>query len=148
MVYELNPAIDAVDISSAKVRRPGKDVTVVTYGGSLFKKLNAVVALAQDGIEAEVIDLRWLWPLDMGMVVESAAKMRRILVVDEVWKSGSNSIEIAMRLIEQAFSSSTRRSVGCAATECRCLCSASRATGFCPQPAVTAATARSLVKPA
>ena len=65
MEGELDPSIDGVDISSAKVRRPGKDVTLVTYGGSLFKSLEAAAALAQEGIEAEVIDLRLLRPLDM-----------------------------------------------------------------------------------
>ena len=103
MEDELDLAVDAVDISSAKVRRPGKDVTVLTYGGSLFKSLEAAAALAQDGIEAEVIDLRTLRPLDMTTVVASVAKTRRVVIVDEGWKSGSISAEIGMRLVEQAF---------------------------------------------
>jgi pyruvate/2-oxoglutarate/acetoin dehydrogenase E1 component len=130
---ELDPATDAVAISSAKVRRPGKDVTVVTYGGSLFKTLNAAATLAQDGIEAEVIDLRSLRPLEMGMMVESVAKMRRILIVDEVWKSGSISPEIAMRLIETGVLRVRRADPsGVQRRSADALCSASRATGFAP----------------
>jgi pyruvate dehydrogenase E1 component beta subunit len=77
MEGELDPGIDAVDISSAKVRRFGIDVTLITYGGSLFKTLEAAAALAQEGVEAEVIDLRTLRPLDMATVVTSVAKTRR-----------------------------------------------------------------------
>src|SRR5271169_2041474 len=62
---ELDPSVTSVDIASAKVRRPGTDITLVTYGGSLFKTLEAAETLHQEGIEAEVIDLRVLRPLDM-----------------------------------------------------------------------------------
>jgi pyruvate/2-oxoglutarate/acetoin dehydrogenase E1 component len=92
-----------------------------------------VAALAQDGIEAEVIDLRSLRPLEMGMMVESVAKMRRILVVDEVWKSGSISPEIAMRLIETGVLRARRADPsGVQRRSADALCSASRATGFAP----------------
>jgi pyruvate dehydrogenase E1 component beta subunit len=130
---ELDPATDAVDISSAKVRRPGKDVTVVTYGGSLFKTLNAAATLAQDGIEAEVIDLRSLRPLDMGTVVESVAKMRRVLVVDEGWKSGLISAQIRDAPDRTGVLRARRADPsGVQRPSADALCSASRATGFAP----------------
>ncbi|WP_119353245.1 alpha-ketoacid dehydrogenase subunit beta [Azohydromonas sediminis] len=97
---ELDPAVTAVDLEHAKVRRPGRDVTLVTYGNSLPKCLAAADALAQDGIDAEVIDLRMLRPLDMPTVVASVQRTRRVVIVDEGWKSGSISAEIAARLAE------------------------------------------------
>jgi pyruvate/2-oxoglutarate/acetoin dehydrogenase E1 component len=148
MEGELDPAIDAVDISSAKVRRPGKDVTVVTYGGSLFKSLEAAAALAQDGIEAEVIDLRTLRPLDMATVVASVAKTRRAVVVDEGWKSGSISAEIGMRLVEQAFFELDAPIRRVCSVEVPMPYAAHLEQAALPQPAVIAATARSLVRPA
>jgi len=148
MEGELDPAIDAVDISSAKVRRPGEDVTVVTYGGSLFKSLEAAAALAQDGIEAEVIDLRTLRPLDMATVVASVAKTRRAVVVDEGWKSGSISAEIGMRLVEQAFFELDAPIRRVCSVEVPMPYAAHLEQAALPQPAVIAATARSLVRPA
>jgi pyruvate/2-oxoglutarate/acetoin dehydrogenase E1 component len=103
MEGELDPAISAVDIEHAKVRREGRHISLVTYGGSLFKTLEAADALAKDGIEAEVIDLRTLRPLDMATVLTSVMKTRRVVIVDEGWKSGSISAEIAARLAEDAF---------------------------------------------
>ena len=100
---ELDPAVTSVDIVSAKIRRPGTDVTLVTYGGSLFKTLEAAETLHQEGIEAEVIDLRVLRPLDMPTVLASVARTRRAVIIDEGWKSGSLSAEIAARIVEGAF---------------------------------------------
>lgn len=100
---ELDPAVTAVDLEHAKVRRPGRDVTLVTYGNSLPKCLAAADALAKDGIDAEVIDLRMLRPLDMPTVVASVQRTRRAVIVDEGWKSGSISAEIAARLAEDAL---------------------------------------------
>jgi pyruvate dehydrogenase E1 component beta subunit len=100
---ELDPAVTAVDIVSAKIRRPGRDVTLISYGGTLFKTLEAAELLHQDGIEAEVIDLRVLRPLDMPTVLGSVARTRRVVIVDEGWKSGSLSAEIAARIVEGAF---------------------------------------------
>jgi pyruvate dehydrogenase E1 component beta subunit len=100
---ELDPNLTGVDIVSAKIRRPGRDVTLVTYGGTLFKTLDAAETLHQEGIEAEVIDLRVLRPLDMTTVLGSVARTRRVVIVDEGWKSGSLSAEIAARIAEQAF---------------------------------------------
>lgn len=100
---ELNPNVNAVDIVSAKIRRRGSDVTLVTYGGTLFKTLDAAETLHQEGIEAEVIDLRVLRPMDMTTVLGSVARTRRVVIIDEGWKSGSLSAEIATRIIEGAF---------------------------------------------
>ncbi len=100
---DLDPAITAVDIVSAKIRRPGRDVTLITYGGTLFKTLEAAELLHREGIEAEVIDLRVLRPLDMPTVLESVVRTHRVVIVDEGWKSGSLSGEIAARIVEGAF---------------------------------------------
>jgi pyruvate/2-oxoglutarate/acetoin dehydrogenase E1 component len=98
-------AVDAgpVDIDRAAVRRPGRDVTLVTYGGTLFKTLAAADTLATQGVNAEVIDLRTLRPLDMDTVLSSVHKTRRVVVVDEGWRSGSLSAEILARIAESAF---------------------------------------------
>jgi pyruvate dehydrogenase E1 component beta subunit len=97
---ELDPALSAVDIASARVRRPGRDVSLVTYGNSLPRCLAAAEQLAAGGIDAEVIDLRVLRPLDMATVAASVARTHRVVVVDEGWKSGSLSAEIGARLAE------------------------------------------------
>ena len=100
---ELDPALTSVDIHSAKVRRSGNDVTILTYGNSLPKSLAAAAELAAAGIEAEVIDLRVLRPLDNATIAASVARTRRCLIVDEGWRSGSISAEIAARLAEDLF---------------------------------------------
>ncbi|MCT2398328.1 alpha-ketoacid dehydrogenase subunit beta [Novosphingobium mangrovi (ex Huang et al. 2023)] len=100
---DLDPAVDAVDISSAKVRRDGKDVTILTYGGSLPKALEAAEELARDGIAAEVVDLRVLRPLDDATIFASVMRTRRCVIVDEGWRSGSLSAEIAARLADELF---------------------------------------------
>ncbi|MEY3296123.1 MAG: hypothetical protein RLZZ451_2171 [Pseudomonadota bacterium] len=100
---ELDPAVTAVDIEHARVRRAGRDLTLVSYGNSLPKCLAAAEALARDGIEAEVVDLRVLRPLDMPTVTASVSRTRRVVIVDEGWKSGSISAEIAARLAEDAL---------------------------------------------
>ncbi|HEY0920992.1 pyruvate dehydrogenase (acetyl-transferring) E1 component subunit alpha [Devosia sp.] len=93
----------AVDIDRAAVRRAGRDVSLITYGGSLFKTLEAAEELAQGGIEAEVIDLRTLRPLDTAAILATAAKTHRVLVVDEGWRSGSIAAEVGMRIAEKGF---------------------------------------------
>ncbi|MGY3174211.1 pyruvate dehydrogenase E1 component beta subunit [Pseudomonas sp. TE12234] len=93
----------AVDIRCAKVRRAGKDLSLIAYGGMLGKTLEAAEQLAGEGIDCEVIDLRVLRPLDDKTLMASVCKTRRALVVDEGWRSGSLSAEIITRIIEQAF---------------------------------------------
>lgn len=100
---EIGDNAGPVDIDRAAIRRAGTDVSLITYGGSLFKTLDAAAQLEADGISAEVIDLRSLRPLDMETVIASVTKTRRAVIVDEGWKSGSLSAEIGMRLAEEAF---------------------------------------------
>lgn len=92
-----------LDISSAKVRRVGNDLTLIAYGGTLGKALTAAEQLAGEGIDCEVIDLRVLRPLDDQTIMASVCKTRRALVVDEGWRSGSLAAEIITRIIEQSF---------------------------------------------
>jgi pyruvate dehydrogenase E1 component beta subunit len=100
---ELAADAGAVDIDRAAVRRAGDDLTLVTYGGSLHKTLQAAERLAAQNISAEVIDLRTLRPLDMATVLGSLAKTHRMVIVDEGWKSGSLAAEVMARVMEQAF---------------------------------------------
>jgi pyruvate/2-oxoglutarate/acetoin dehydrogenase E1 component len=92
-----------VDITRAAVRREGGDVTLITYGGTLQKALDAAERLAAAGIDAEVIDLRTLRPLDDATLLASVAKTHRAVIVDEGWRSLSLSAEISARLIERGF---------------------------------------------
>jgi pyruvate dehydrogenase E1 component beta subunit len=94
---------EPVDIDRAVVRRSGDDVTLITYGGSLGKTLDAAAVLAEEGIGADVIDLRTLRPLDTETFVESVVRTHRAVVVDEGWRTGSLSAEIAAQLTEHAF---------------------------------------------
>jgi pyruvate/2-oxoglutarate/acetoin dehydrogenase E1 component len=100
---DIDPSVTSVDIVSAKIRRPGQHVTLLAYGGMLFKTLEAAAILHEEGIEAEVIDLRVLRPLDMTTILGSVVRTRRVVIVDEGWKSGSLSAEIAARIAEDAF---------------------------------------------
>jgi pyruvate dehydrogenase E1 component beta subunit len=105
-LYNLEGELDqaeVVDICSAKVRREGSDLTLIAYGGTLGKALAAAEQLAGEGIAAEVIDLRVLRPLDDASILASLRKTRRVLVVDEGWRSGSLAAEIIARIVEQAF---------------------------------------------
>lgn len=103
MTGEIDEAAGPVEISRAAVRREGTDLSLITYGGSLFKTLEAAAALAGEGISAEVIDLRSLRPLDDETILASLAKTRRAVIVDEGWKTGSLSAEIMARIMEQGF---------------------------------------------
>ncbi|MDJ0822941.1 MAG: pyruvate dehydrogenase (acetyl-transferring) E1 component subunit alpha [Paracoccaceae bacterium] len=100
---ELGENAGPVDIDKAAIRRPGTDLTLITYGGSLFKTLDAAEQLAGAGISAEVIDLRTLRPLDMPTILESVSRTRRALIVDEGWRTGSIAAEIGMQIAEDAF---------------------------------------------
>jgi pyruvate dehydrogenase E1 component beta subunit len=95
--------LSPVDIKHARVRRAGTAATIVTYGAGLHKSLEAATTLAAEGIDVEVIDLRVLRPLDDMTIMQSVAKTHRVLVVDEGWRSGGISAEIAARIMEQAF---------------------------------------------
>jgi len=92
-----------MQIGRAACRRAGRDISLITYGGSLGKCLAAADQLAGDGIEAEVIDLRTLRPLDTGAIIESVSKTRHAVVVDEAWRTGSFAAEVSAVIMEQAF---------------------------------------------
>jgi pyruvate dehydrogenase E1 component beta subunit len=92
-----------VDIRSAKIHRTGNDVSLITYGGTLPKALTAAGQLSADGIDAEVIDLRSLRPLDDATIMASVARTHRAVIIDEGWRSGSLSAEVSARITEQAF---------------------------------------------
>lgn len=100
---ELPANAGPVDIDRAAVRRVGTDLTLITYGGSFWKTLDAAEELSKDGISAEVIDLRSLRPLDMDTILGSVAKTHRALIVDEGWQTGSLAAEIGMQIAEKAF---------------------------------------------
>ncbi len=103
MEAEVDEAVVATDVRHAHVRREGTQVTLITYGGMLWKTLTAAQQLAQDGISAEVIDLRVLRPLDDVTILDSVRKTRHAVIIDEGWRSGSLSAEISARIMEQAF---------------------------------------------
>jgi pyruvate/2-oxoglutarate/acetoin dehydrogenase E1 component len=92
-----------VDIARAAVRRAGCDVSIVAYGGTVGKALAAADQLSREGLQAEVIDLRVLRPLDTGAILDSVRKTRRAVVVDEGWRTGSLAAEVSARIAEGAF---------------------------------------------
>jgi pyruvate dehydrogenase E1 component beta subunit len=100
---ELADDAGPVDIDRAAVRRRGTDLTVLAYGGTLRKALDAAELLDADGVDAEVIDLRTLRPLDTQAIVDSVVRTHRAVVVDEGWRSGSLSAEVSARITEEAF---------------------------------------------
>jgi len=100
---ELSDGWRNADLRSAKVLRPGRDVTLIAYGGTVFKSLEAASKLAKEGIETEVVDLRVLRPLDDATIMGSVRRTRRAVVVDEGWRTGSLAGEIVARIVEQAF---------------------------------------------
>lgn len=103
MTGDLKSDAGAVDIDHAVVRRPGRDISLITYGGSLWKVMAAAQDLAQLGIEAEVIDLRSLRPLDDATIMGSVTRTHRAVIVDEGWRSGALAAEISARIVEQCF---------------------------------------------
>jgi pyruvate dehydrogenase E1 component beta subunit len=100
---ELADGARPVDIARAAVRRPGRDVSLVSYGGTVAKAIAAADALAREGIDAEVIDLRVLRPLDTAAILASVRRTRRAVIADEGWRTGSLSAEISAQIMEGAF---------------------------------------------
>jgi pyruvate/2-oxoglutarate/acetoin dehydrogenase E1 component len=103
MEGELSDSAGHVDINSAKIRRSGRDISLVTYGGSLPKTMEAARELDKEGISAEVVDLRVLRPLDKTTILGSVATTHRLVVVDEGWKTGGMPAEIAAIVAEEAI---------------------------------------------
>lgn len=87
----------------AQIKKSGKDLTLITYGGMLPRCLKACEEIEKNGHEVEVIDLRSLRPLDDETIFLSLKKTHRVLIVDEGWKSGSLSAEISARIAESCF---------------------------------------------
>jgi pyruvate dehydrogenase E1 component beta subunit len=83
--------------------RTGADVTIVAWSMGMTYALKAAESLAKDNIEAEVIDLRTLKPLDFETIVESVKKTGRIVTVEEGWRQSGVGAEIAARVMEEAF---------------------------------------------
>lgn len=92
-----------IPLGQSKIQRTGRDVTIVCYSKGLEISLKASEELAKDGIEAEVVDLRTLRPLDMGPVLDSFKRTNRAVIVEEGWRSFGVGSEIASRLYEEAF---------------------------------------------
>jgi len=103
MEGEMAADAGAVEISKATIRRAGTDVSLITYGGTLGKTIQAAEKLAQSGIDAEVVDLRTLRPLDTETILDSVVRTHRAVIIDEGWRSGSISAEISARIMEGAF---------------------------------------------
>ena len=90
-------------IGVSKVQRGGSDVTIISYSKMLQSSLQAAEKLSQEGIEAEVVDIRTLRPLDMGPIVESFKKTNRAVIAEEGWRSYGIGAEVSSRLYEEAF---------------------------------------------
>jgi pyruvate dehydrogenase E1 component beta subunit len=98
---ELPAVPPPVDLERAAVRRPGRDLTMLVWGGMVPRAMAAAAALAGEGIDAEVVDLRVLRPLDDATILESVRWTHRLLVVDEMWRTGSFAAELCARVSEE-----------------------------------------------
>jgi pyruvate dehydrogenase E1 component beta subunit len=90
-------------IGKARIARAGNDVTIVSWSIGMTYALKAAEELAKDGIEAEVIDLRTLKPMDTDTIIESVKKTGRAVTVEEGWQQSGVGAEIAARIMENAF---------------------------------------------
>jgi pyruvate dehydrogenase E1 component beta subunit len=106
-LYSLKGEVPAepyrLPFGKAEIYREGKDVTLIAYGGSLHQAFRAATQLAADGIDAEVLNLRTLRPLDINAILTSVRKTNRAIVVEDDWKFGSFGGEIAALIHEHAF---------------------------------------------
>lgn len=100
---ELPEDAGPVDLDRAVVRRSGSDVSVLTYGASLYKSLDAAQQLAQSAVAVEVVDLRTLRPLDDATIFASVRKTHRVVIVDEGWRSGGIAAELMARIMENCL---------------------------------------------
>ena len=92
-----------VPFGQANVARQGKDVTIISYSKCVYDALSAAETLENEGIDAEVIDLRTLNPLDLNTVIESVKKTAKVAIVYEGWRTGGAGAEIASQIYEAAF---------------------------------------------
>lgn len=100
---ELSADAGAVPLEGSAVRRAGSDISIITYGGTLPKAMAAAETLAGEGIEAEVVDLRMLRPLDRQGIADTVRRTHRALVVDETWVTGGMAGEVMATINEEAF---------------------------------------------
>ncbi|HLF76593.1 MAG TPA: alpha-ketoacid dehydrogenase subunit beta [Dehalococcoidia bacterium] len=105
MTGELDESSGACDIRHAAVRREGAHVSLITYGACLWKALSAAERLAAKGIEAEIVDLRSLRPLDSETFLNSVAKTRGAVIIEEAWKTGGFAAEVSAQIMENVFDS-------------------------------------------
>ena len=91
------------NMHKAVVRKPGSDLSIFTWGGCLYKSMDAAAQLESKGYDIEVVDLRCLRPLDRETIIESIQKTHKAIIVDESWKSVGMSAEISATLAEQAL---------------------------------------------
>jgi pyruvate dehydrogenase E1 component beta subunit len=92
-----------IPIGVADIKRPGTDVTIVSFGKIIKVALAAAEQLAEEGISCEVIDLRTVRPIDYDTVIASVKKTNRLVCVEEAWPLGSISTEIAYMVQKRAF---------------------------------------------
>jgi pyruvate dehydrogenase E1 component beta subunit len=102
-MVDVDDADFVLPIGKSDIKREGKDVTIVTYQKGLEWSLQAAEMLAQEGVEAEIIDLRWLRPLDLEPVFESVKKTNRVVVVEESLPHFNVGAEVAAQVMDQAF---------------------------------------------
>lgn len=100
---EINTDTTAVDISKAKVRKEGKDISIITYGSAVYRAMEAANELQVAGIDAEVVDLRVLRPMDEETILASVSRTHRALIVEDACRTVSVSSEISARIMEKAF---------------------------------------------
>ena len=100
---EVEDELKIVPLGKASVKKEGTDVTIITYGRQVFNSLKASEDLAKDGINAEVIDLRSLYPFDIETIFKSVGKTHKVVIVSEEVKRGAFTGEIASIIAEECF---------------------------------------------
>jgi len=90
-------------LGKAEVKIPGKDVTIVSFGKIMKEAIKAIDELKKDGIEAELIDLRTIRPLDINTIIASVKKTNRLVILEESWPFGNISTEITYQIQNQIF---------------------------------------------
>jgi pyruvate/2-oxoglutarate/acetoin dehydrogenase E1 component len=100
---EVGDAPGPLPLFAAEVRRPGRDITLIASGGSVAKTLLAAERLAAEGVEAEVLDLRSLRPLDDAAILTAVRRTHRAIVIDEGWRTAGFAAEVSARITEGAF---------------------------------------------
>ena len=133
-----------VPIGKAFIRREGRDMTIVACGALVNKSMQAANELAKVGIEAEVVDLRTISPLDSETILSSVRKTSRLLIAHEACKSGGIGGEIAALVAEEAIDALDAPIVRVAAPDCPVPFSAPLEDAFLPQPNQIVEQAKSL----